>query len=118
MVRSHGMAVRMQTDIPKRTKQIMLRLVAFLLLTIPAFAQSGWVDKLTNGNGMVCCYDSDGRRLDDPEWRTKGNGYEVLFTEGWIDVPDYAIVKMPNRDGIARVWSEFSGASDRAPARA
>ena len=64
--------------------------ISAILIAAPlsAVAQSGgWVDQLTNQQGSVCCYNSDGRRLDDPEWRTAGNNYEVLFTEGWIKVP-------------------------------
>lgn len=78
-----------------------------------AHGQSGWVDQLQNQNRSVCCYDNDGRRLDDPEWRTSGDSYEVLFTEGWVRVPAESIVTMTNKDGIARVWS-FPGANGRS----
>lgn len=88
-----------------------LLLAALLLISTAAFAQSGWVDYLRNQNGMGCCFDNDGRRLDDPEWRTAGDSYEVLFTEGWVKVEPTAVVHMRNRDGIARVWS------DRTPTR-
>lgn len=75
--------------------------------------QSEWVDQLQNQNRAVCCYDNDGRRLDDPEWRTVGDSYEVLFTEGWLRVPTDAVVTMTNKDGIARVWS-FPGGNGRS----
>lgn len=71
------------------------------------FAQSGWVDHLRNQNGRVCCYNNDGRRLDDPEWKISGNEYTVLFTEGWVPVSQTSVVTMRNKDGIARVWSTF-----------
>lgn len=76
-----------------------------ILMIVRAHGQTGWVDRLKNQNGMVCCYDNDGRRLDDPEWRTAGDSYEVLFTEGWLSLPIAAVVTMKNQDGIARVWS-------------
>jgi hypothetical protein len=87
----------------------MMRLaIALMLIALapPALSQDGgWVDRLQNQHGGVCCYNSDGRRLDDPEWRTAGNSYEVLFTEGWIKVPETAVVQQRNEDGIARVWN-------------
>lgn len=98
---------------------IRVAIVIYLMgLIVAAHAQSGgWVDQLKNSNGMVCCYDNDGRRLDDPEWRTKGNSYEVLFKEGWVEVPDYAVVQGRNQDGIARVWSEIGRMSNGTPKR-
>lgn len=72
-----------------------------------------WVDQLRTPGGTVCCHNNDGRRLDDPEWRTAGDSYEVLFTEGWVAVPKEAIVQMRNQDGIARVWSEMGGDGKR-----
>lgn len=86
---------------------------ALITMAVKAHGQSGWVDQLQNQNKNVCCYDNDGRRLDDPEWRTSDDSYEVLFTEGWVRVPAEAIVTMTNRDGIARVWS-FPGANGRS----
>lgn len=77
----------------------------FILLGVRAHGQTGWVDKLQNQNHAVCCFDNDGRRLDDPEWRTAGGSFEVLFIEGWVLVPADAVVTMKNQDGIARVWS-------------
>jgi len=86
----------------------LLAVAMLLCLASSATAQpNGWVDRLQNQSGGVCCYDSDGRRLDDPEWRTVGNGYEVLFTEGWAKVPPEAMVQQRNQDGIARVWSTW-----------
>lgn len=76
-----------------------------LWLGLASAQSSSWVDRLQNDNGNVCCFDNDGRRLDDPEWRPVDPTFEVLFTEGWIKVPTWAVVKQRNRDGIARVWS-------------
>lgn len=82
-----------------------LAILAMLFVAVSSPRAAGWVDQLKNRHNQVCCYDNDGRRLDDPEWRIVGNRYEVLFTEGWIAVPDEAVVDMRNQDGIARVWS-------------
>lgn len=90
---------------------IILAFLAFF--AVPAAAQDGWVDQLRSDDGRVCCANNDGRRLDDPEWRTAGDGYEVLFTEGWLKIPARALVTMRNHDGIARVWSFKPEAAER-----
>ncbi len=65
----------------------------------------GWVDQLVSKRGGVCCFDNDGRRLIDPDWDVQTEGYIVRFPEGWLPVPEEAIVRQTNQDGIARVWS-------------
>ncbi len=86
-----------------------------LLVGLLIYVQGGsWVDQLRNQDGGVCCYNSDGRRLDDPEWRVTKDHYEVLFTEGWIQVPDWAVVQGRNEDGIVRVWSQVDPSSTRS----
>lgn len=81
----------------------------FLLITLRLARgqspDSSWVDQLQNQKRETCCFNSDGRRLDDPDWRTFNDHYQVLFTEGWVDVPPEAVVTGKNQDGIARVWS-------------
>lgn len=79
-------------------------LYGILYLIWPASAQDGsWVDGLHNQSGNVCCFDGDGRRLEDPEW-TAGDPYRVARDGKLVDVPPWALVTMKNRDGIARVW--------------
>lgn len=85
---------------------VVFFLFALFMSAALASEQTGWVDQLKNQHGTVCCHNNDGRRLDDPEWRTLNGHYEVLFTEGWVIVPDQAVITMRNQDGIARVWSE------------
>jgi hypothetical protein len=89
---------------------IRLAVATYLAFLIPACAQDGthWVDQLLSQSGIVCCFNNDGRRLDDPEWRIVGDHYEILFPEGWIQVPESAVVSMRNQDGIARVWSDMA----------
>jgi hypothetical protein len=80
----------------------------------PSFAQQApWVDQLQSKHGQLCCSNNDGRRLDDPEWDTLGkvqtdyngnSGFRVYEDSRWYDVPNYAMVTVRNRDGIARVW--------------
>lgn len=98
----------------------------FLLLfgfVVSAYAQdNSWVDGLQNQQRNVCCFDNDGRRLDDPDWDTLGkvqteyngmSGYRVYEDKEWKEVPNWAVVTMKNQDGIARVWWDrnygFSG---------
>lgn len=77
-----------------------------LLVCYPSWSQSSWVDKLRNANENVCCYDNDGRRLDDPDWdtlgkvgteRTEGSGYRVFEDNKWHEVPNWAVVTMRNQ---------------------
>ena len=78
-----------------------------------AYAQSSWVDKLQNPRGGVCCFNYDGQRLEDPDWRIRDDAppdgfssYQIKHGDdgAWHDVPDWAVVGMRNQDGIARVW--------------
>lgn len=72
--------------------------------------QEGWVDQLQSTEGKVCCFNYDGRRLDDPDWDTLGevseefSGYRVFEDQKFHEVPKSAVVLMKNQDGIARVW--------------
>ncbi len=91
---------------------------AFIMITLLAASQAKtsqapWVDQLHNGNDNVCCFDNDGRRLTDPDWDTLGSvseerqgpsGYRVMEDGKTYAVPNWAVVKQRNQDGIARVW--------------
>lgn len=85
-----------------------------LLLLSTVLAQDNWVDQLTNQNGYRCCTNEDGERLGPVSWDTNaadGFPYKVLHNDGeWYRVPQDAVVRERNRDGIARVWYgvEFS----------
>lgn len=85
-----------------------------------AFAQESWVDQLHNGNDNVCCFDNDGRRLTDPDWDTLGavsadrlgpSGYRVHEDSKTYAVPNWAVVKQRNQDGLARVWFDRDASS-------
>jgi len=64
---------------------------------------NGWFDKLASGKGL-CCSFADGTAVADPDWDSKDGHYRVRLPEGWIDVPDDAVINEPNRDGRTMVW--------------
>lgn len=69
----------------------------------------GWYRSLQSGKGPCCGGPSeDATHLDELQWRTKGEGYEVFIEGEWIDVPPPAIVPVPNEDGRALVWLYYS----------
>lgn len=64
-----------------------------------------WYRSLQSGKGPCCGGPSeDATHLNELQWRTKGEGYEVFVEDEWIDVPQSAIVPVPNKDGRALVW--------------
>lgn len=62
-----------------------------------------WFDKLASGRGP-CCSDADGFALSDPDWESKDGHYRVRIDAQWIDVPDDAVITVPNRVGRTMVW--------------
>jgi hypothetical protein len=64
---------------------------------------NGWFDKLASGRGL-CCSDADGTALSDVDWESKDGHYRVRLGGEWIDVPDDALVTVPNRAGRTMVW--------------
>ena len=63
-----------------------------------------WINSLKNQNGMSCCDDSDGFRVDDPDWRNVGSAYEVRIEGKWMPLTDEQIITQVNRIGYAMVW--------------
>jgi hypothetical protein len=63
----------------------------------------GWFDQLKSGKGL-CCSDSDGFAVQDPDWDSKDGHYRVRLGGKWIDVPDEAVIREPNRAGMTMVW--------------
>ena len=103
-----------------------LILVLLLLATaLPLFARDrgqfanstpemkAWFDALKSGRGP-CCSDADGMVVSDGDWDTKDGRYRVRLDGEWIDVPDDAVVKEPNRAGRAMVWPMPFRAEDDA----
>ncbi len=64
-----------------------------------------WFTHLQNGQGMLCCEEADGHRLEDVDWRGEADGtYSVRVDGQWIKLAPEQIVKEPNRLGSAVVW--------------
>jgi hypothetical protein len=64
-----------------------------------------WFDQLASTKGL-CCSFADGVTIEDVDWDTGGakGGYRVRLGGEWIDVPEAALVKEPNKFGPAVVW--------------
>jgi hypothetical protein len=64
---------------------------------------NSWFDHLASGNGL-CCSMADGTAVSDVDWESKDGHYRVRLDGEWIDVPDDALVTVPNRAGRTMVW--------------
>ena len=62
-----------------------------------------WFDSLRSGRGL-CCSDADGSAVSDADWDSRDGHYRVRLEGTWIDVPDDAVIKEPNRAGRTMVW--------------
>jgi hypothetical protein len=62
-----------------------------------------WFDSLRSGKGP-CCSDADGFAVLDPDWESRSGHYRVRIDNEWIDVPDDAVIREPNRAGRTMVW--------------
>jgi hypothetical protein len=63
-----------------------------------------WFDSLKSDKGFRCCSDADGTAVSDVDWESKDGHYRVRLGGQWIDVPDDALVTVPNRAGRTMVW--------------
>jgi hypothetical protein len=63
-----------------------------------------WFNNLKSGKGFLCCSDADGTAVSDVDWESKDGHYRVRLGGQWIDVPDDALVTVPNRAGRTMVW--------------
>src|SRR5437762_21159 len=62
-----------------------------------------WFDSLRSAKGL-CCSDADGSAVSDVDWQSKDGHYRVRIDGNWMDVPDNALVTVPNRVGRTMVW--------------
>ena len=62
-----------------------------------------WFDSLRSGKGP-CCSDADGSAVSDVDWESSGGHYRVRIDGAWFDVPDEAVITVPNRVGRTMVW--------------
>jgi hypothetical protein len=65
-----------------------------------------WFDSLRSGQGP-CCSDADGTALSDVDWESRGGHYRVRLEGEWVDVPDDAVITVPNRVGRTMVWPMY-----------
>lgn len=94
----------------------MIALWVFLASVRPARAHDhdrpnldSWYSGLRSGKGACC----DGPKVDakylaDADWESKDGHYRVRIDGEWIDVPDDAVLKEPNRDGRTLVWPSWA----------
>jgi hypothetical protein len=81
-----------------------------------------WFDNLHSSKGL-CCSFADGVTLKDPDWDQNNNHYRVRIPahsvtardkktfpeeDTWVEVPDDAVIKEPNKFGPAVVWPFWS----------
>jgi len=66
-----------------------------------------WFNGLANKNKALCCSIADGHAIQDVDWDTQDGHYRVRVDGKWVDVPDEALVVVPNRFGQAVVWTYF-----------
>lgn len=92
------------------TAQVRWLLALLLLMTVPALAHdpgrpdlNDWFNRLSSEQGL-CCSNNDGETVADPDWESRGGHYRVRLDGVWIEVPDSAVVSVPNRDGRTMVW--------------
>ena len=70
-----------------------------------------WFQSLESKSGVACCDDGEAEHAE-AAWDMARGGYKVFLTNPakpkesgkWFDVPDHAIVKQQNLNGVAMVW--------------
>lgn len=74
-----------------------------------------WFESLQSRNGP-CCAHADGYSIADADWESLNGHYRVrvpTFPNSdqsvWLDVPDEAVVKEPNKFGRTMVWPIYTG---------
>jgi hypothetical protein len=65
-----------------------------------------WIENLTDHRGTPCCATADGAVPD--VWEMGASHYRVKIYGEWLDVPNAAVIKSPNRLGHAVVWIDTS----------
>jgi hypothetical protein len=67
-----------------------------------------WFEGLRSGSGGYCCAETDGVKVEDPEWgRTDAGGYWVAIKGARVEVPPEAVIHAKNpKVGFAMVWNQ------------
>ena len=111
----HGGALRNRR--PRGIPAAMRITIAFaaLILALPAAAHmpdrpdlNSWFASLKSSGGDPCCSYSDSTLVKEGDWDTVCDHdrchYRVLLDGWWVDVPERAVIREPNRYGAALVW--------------
>lgn len=64
-------------------------------------ATRDWFKSIRNSSGVMCCSIADGYPTD---WRIVDKHYEVFIEGEWEEVPEAAVVRVPNPLGRAVTW--------------
>ena len=69
-----------------------------------------WFNHLASQKGP-CCSFADGYFVEDADWRSQNGHYWVRVPKAagskdmiWVEVPDEALIKEPNKIGRTMVW--------------
>jgi hypothetical protein len=96
--------------VPPRRSAAFEREGKSVVLCTPALAHdpshpelNDWFNKLQSCRGL-CCSFADGFAVSDVDWESKDGHYRVRLENIWIDVPDDALITVPNRVGRTMVW--------------
>lgn len=96
-------------------RKLVLLTVSLLCVSVVAAARDrgqyanvdpeikAWFDKLASKRGP-CCSDADGSAVSDVDWENNDGHYRVRLDGQWLDVPDEAVITVPNRVGRTMVW--------------
>jgi hypothetical protein len=73
-----------------------------------------WFENLASGKGLCCSY-ADGYAIEDADWEAADGRYRVRLPKNanskemiWVDVPDDAVIKVPNKAGRTMVWPVYN----------
>jgi hypothetical protein len=66
-----------------------------------------WIEALTDAAGIGCCATADGFRPKEVQWDIASSFYRVKVGSQWLNVPDKAVIRGPNRLGYAVAWLEY-----------
>ena len=73
-----------------------------------------WFESLASGKGLCCSY-ADGHAVEDVDWEARDGYYRVRLPKNanskemiWVDVPDDAVINVPNKAGRTMVWPVYN----------
>ena len=89
-----------------------------LLIAVPTQADFFGPDRLHSKRGL-CCNEFDGR-VPEAIWELSDGTipdvhYKVQIEGQWVNVPDEAVLDIPNYAGVAIVWYSSTRYMDKPP---